>query len=403
MEISASISIEIDGGSKPDATTQTGSEVMTATELDARVGIIGTGTIGSMLAWQLARLGIDVLAFEQFAPGHDRGAVGGETRLFRLAYAEGGQYVPLLRDSLRLWRELEAESGADILTQCGGLAIGDPAEEYISGLLESTRATGVPVEVLPKDEVAQRYPQHRLRDGEVAVLDEQAGYLRCEQAVLSATRVAERAGAKVLRYTEVTDIAEDGDGVLVRTADGAYRVGEVVVCAGSWASRFLPERLAAAVDPRRVLLTWFGTEDIDAYRPERFPIFIHHSGGSHVYGTPTVDGVMVKVAGAVTAHSVPEAALVDRRHSLAELRAMADAVRQLLPGLHPEPVRADAFTDLYTTDGRPLVGRIGGGRILLATGHSGRGFKYAPGIAGVIADALTGKAEPPEFLAPGRI
>lgn len=375
---------------------------MTASNLDAQVGIIGTGTIGSMLAWQLASRGVDVLAFEQFSPGHDRGAVGGETRLFRLAYAEGAQYVPLLRDSLRLWQELEAESGDAILTQCGGLAIGDPAEEYVSGLVKSARETGVAVEVLSKDQAAQRYPQHRLRDGEVAVLDEQAGFLRCEQAVLSATRVAERAGAEVLRYTEVTGIVEDGDSVLVHTAGGTHRVGEVVVCAGSWASRFLPGRLAAAVEPRRVLLSWFGTEAIDDYRPERFPIFIHHSGGAHVYGTPTVDGVMVKVAGAVTSHLVPEPAAVDRRHSLDEIRAIADAVRQMLPGLHPEPVRTDAFTDLFTTDGEPLVGRIGGGRVLLATGHSGRGFKYAPGIAAVVADALTEQADLPEFLAPER-
>ncbi|MGW1682717.1 N-methyl-L-tryptophan oxidase [Saccharopolyspora sp. NPDC002376] len=374
---------------------------MTA-KLHAQVGIIGTGTIGSMLAWQLARRGVEVLAFEQYAPGHDRGAVGGETRLFRMAYAEGGQYVPLLRDSLRLWRELEAESGAHILAQCGGLAIGDPAGDYIGGLLESARRTGVPVEVLLKDESAKRFPQHQLDDGDVMVLDTQAGFLRCEQAVLSATRVAERDGAEVLRYTEVTDIVEDSDSVLVRTVDSAYRVGEVVVCAGSWASRFLPEWLAAAVESRRVLLSWFGTENIDDYRPERFPIFIRHRGAVHIYGTPTVDDVMIKIGGAVTAHAIPDPAAVDRRHSLDEVRAVAGAVEQMLPGLHPEPVRTDAFTDLYTSDGHPLVGRVSE-RIVLATGHSGRGFKYAPGIAAVVADTLTGTAKPPVFLAPDRI
>ncbi|MGP4017071.1 N-methyl-L-tryptophan oxidase [Saccharopolyspora sp. 5N708] len=377
---------------------------MAATPLDAEVGIVGTGTTGSMLSWQLARRGVGALAFEQFAPGHDRGAVGGETRLFRLAYAEGAQYVPLLRDSLRLWRELEAESGADILTQCGGLAIGDPAAEYLAGLIDSVHRTGVAVEVLSKGEAAQRYPQHRLRDGEVAVLDEQAGFLRCEQAVLSATRVAERLGARVLRYTEVTDIVEDADNVQLRTPERTYRVGQVVVCAGAWASRFLPERLAAAVDPRRVLLTWFGTENIDDYRPERFPIFIHHGGTAHIYGTPTVDDVMVKVAGAVVSHSVPDPAAVDRRHSSAEVCTIADAVRRMLPGLHPHPLRTDAFTDLYTSDGHPLVGRVGAGRVVLATGHSGRGFKFATGLAAVVADLLTGTADPRyEFMSPHRL
>ncbi|GAA4616349.1 N-methyl-L-tryptophan oxidase [Saccharopolyspora hordei] len=376
---------------------------MSAVGLDAEVGIVGTGTMGSMLAWQLARRGVPVLAFEQFSPGHDRGAVGGETRLFRLAYAEGREYVPLLRDSLRLWRELEDESGARILTQCGGLAIGDADGDYIAGLLANARATGVPVRVLSAAEAAERYPQHALGDGEVAVLDEQAGFLRCEQAVLSAARVAERAGAAVLRHTEVTDLVEHDDGVQVRTAGGAtHRVGQVVVAAGSWSGRFLPDRLAGVVQSHRVLLSWFGTDDIDAYRPERFPIFIHHRGALHVYGVPTVDDVMVKVAGAVTAHPVPAPDAVERRHSAEEVHRIAAAVGELLPGLHPEPIRTDAFTDLYTTDGRPLVGRVSD-RVVVTTGHSGRGFKYAPGMAAVVADVLSGAAHPDRaFLSPDR-
>ncbi|MDT7659815.1 MAG: sarcosine oxidase, partial [Pseudonocardiales bacterium] len=160
--------------------------------LDAEVGVIGVGTIGSLLSWQLARRGVRALGFERHAPGHDNGAVGGETRLFRLAYAEGAQYAGLLRQALAHWRELEAESGAALLVQCGGLAIGDPRRDYIGGLLASSRTSGVPVEVLDSDAARQRYPQHLLRDGEVAVLDRQAGFLRCEPAVIAAAAAAER-------------------------------------------------------------------------------------------------------------------------------------------------------------------------------------------------------------------
>ncbi|PKW17563.1 FAD-dependent oxidoreductase [Saccharopolyspora spinosa] len=228
-------------------------------------------------------------------PRHDRGAVGGESRLFRLAYAEDAVRAAAARFAAAV-AGARSGIGDGILTQCGGQAIGDPAEEYICGLVDSVRKTGVAGEVLSKGEVAQRYPRHRLRDGEVAVLDEQAGFLRCEQALLSATRVTEGAGAKVLRYTEVTGIVEDGDSVLVHTLGGTHQVGEVVVC--GLVGVAVPAQAAdrRLVEQRRVLLSWFGTEAIDDYRPERFPIFIHHSGGAHVYGTRTVDGVMVKVA-----------------------------------------------------------------------------------------------------------
>jgi len=99
--------------------------------LDAEVAVIGVGTVGSMLMWQLARSGVPALGFERHAPGHDRGAVGGETRLFRMAYAEGAQYGELLRQAPRYWRELEVESETALLVQCGGLAIGELSGGYI--------------------------------------------------------------------------------------------------------------------------------------------------------------------------------------------------------------------------------------------------------------------------------
>jgi glycine/D-amino acid oxidase-like deaminating enzyme len=68
-------------------------------------------------------------------------------------------------------------------------------------------------------------------------------------------------------------------------------------------------------------------------------------------------------------------------------------------------VRTDSFTDLYSPDGTPLVGRTtAGGRLLVAAGFSGRGFKYAPALAAVVADALVAGTEMPlGFMSPGRL
>jgi sarcosine oxidase len=373
--------------------------------LDAEVGVIGVGTIGSLLSWQLARRGVRALGFERHAPGHDNGAVGGETRLFRLAYAEGAQYAGLLRQALAHWRELEAESGAALLVQCGGLAIGDPRRDYIGGLLASSRTSGVPVEVLDSDAARQRYPQHLLRDGEVAVLDRQAGFLRCEPAVIAAAAAAERTGATVHRHTEIDRVTEHDDHVEIRAGEVTWRVRDAVVCAGSWTARLLPAHWREHLQARRVPLSWFAARRPEEFTPDRFPIFIRRTGALELYGAPTVDGVSVKVAGAVRSSPVEDPDDVVRRHDRAEIAAMSSAVSEVLPGLHPHPVRTDAYTDLYSSDGAPLVGRTAaGGRLLVASGFSGRGFKYAPALASVVADALVGRTEVPlDFMAPGRL
>ena len=56
--------------------------------MDARVAVVGTGSMGAMALWQLARDGVDAIGFERYSPGHDQAAAGGESRIFRTAYLE---------------------------------------------------------------------------------------------------------------------------------------------------------------------------------------------------------------------------------------------------------------------------------------------------------------------------
>ncbi|MFC4949119.1 FAD-dependent oxidoreductase [Pseudonocardia sp. GCM10023141] len=79
----------------------------------------------------------------------------------------------------------------------------------------------------------------------------------------------------------------------------------------------------------------------------------------------------------------------------AEMHPMAEAAARFLPRLHPDPVRMDAFTDLYADDGVPLLGRVPGAeRLITATAFSGRGFKLAPTIRGEVANIVRGRPHP---------
>src|SRR2546428_1317017 len=95
--------------------------------------------MGALSAWRLAARGARVIGFERFRPGHDRGSSHGDTRIFRTAYFESPEYVPLLQRAHRLWRQLEKESGAELLTMAGGLAIRLPEGHLVAGVLPSAR------------------------------------------------------------------------------------------------------------------------------------------------------------------------------------------------------------------------------------------------------------------------
>ena len=373
--------------------------------MDGKLAVIGLGSIGSMALWQASRLSDSVVGFEAQSPAHARSAVGGDTRLFRMLYRGTPGYYPILQRSRDLWAELEAESGQDILTRCGGLSIGTVDGPYIPSLLETTRLNGADHEILSREVMAERYPQHNLRPDDIAVFDPHAGALRTDRAVTAAVAAAQANGATVHTNTPIDSITETADGVLVTSGEKSWTFENVIVSSGGWSQRLMPDYLKAATQTKRIFLSWFVARDAAEFSPERFPIFIRISGNHSMYGAPTVDGVTVKATLDGRGAPTPQADSVPRDLTPAEIAETTETVTEFFPGLVPNIVRSDAFPDLFTKDGHALLGHLGeSSRIYCATGFSGGGFKMASGYGEIAAHEALGKRsfEGLEFLRPER-
>src|SRR4051812_24494024 len=94
------------------------------------VVVAGLGAMGSAAVYQLAKAGASVLGLDPYHPPHDLGSTHGDTRITRVAVGEGLEYVPLVRRSHEIWREIEAEAGVEILSQCGGLVLAAPQAAF---------------------------------------------------------------------------------------------------------------------------------------------------------------------------------------------------------------------------------------------------------------------------------
>ncbi|OZM79557.1 N-methyl-L-tryptophan oxidase [Pseudonocardia sp. MH-G8] len=356
---------------------------------DADVAVVGLGAMGAMTAWQLAASGANVLGFEQYGIAHDRGAAGGESRLFRMAYHEGPEYVPLLRRARELWLELMQASGRPLFTPTGCLSIGVPDLAPMQNVRRSVLEHGLDHEVLESDELAARHPQHRLHEGEIGIMDAAGGMLRPELSVLSAVEQARARGARLHERTPVRAI-EPGDGVAtVVTDDARYRVRRVVVAAGPWAGRLVPN-LGITVKP--IVLTWFVPDAVRDYLPDRFPAFIRDTDGVHLFGCPVLDGVSVKCGFADVWAPLDGPESLTRDLPETALRPLTEAVRRFLPGLHPDPIRHGVYMDGYTADRTALVGALPDApSVVVLAGFSGHGFKLAPVVGRAAADlALDG-------------
>ncbi|NUR72585.1 MAG: N-methyl-L-tryptophan oxidase [Hamadaea sp.] len=356
--------------------------------------VLGLGSMGSAAAYTLAVRGADVVGVDRFTPPHDRGAHAGGTRIIRMTYAEGAAYVPLLRRTYALWRDVEAASGRKLVTPTGGLNLGRPDSATVSGALTSAREHGLAYELLDAEAVRRRFPQFDPADDEVAVLDTAAGFLTPETAISTILELAERSGAKLRFGTVAVSYRETRAGVSVSLADGdELHADRLVIAPGGWAPGLLAG-LPLRVE-RRVQHFW---QPGPGFTPAEFPAWIWEAGGLTAYGVPEHQG-QVKAA----FHATPRPEVVEADAGAAPPRP--DEEQPVRTWLRPRiPTLADAAylggkQCLYTLtpDENFVIGPFSE-RVVVAAGFSGHGFKFVPVVGEILADLATG-AVPPYDLA----
>ena len=84
------------------------------------------------------------------------------------------------------------------------------------------------------------------------------------------------------------------------------------------------------------------------------------------------------------------------RASEAQRERLRRYVSEWFPGLDPDTPAEISCTYTSTVSGKFILDAVG--PITVGAGFSGHGFKFTPAIGGVLADAATGRATPPEFF-----
>jgi sarcosine oxidase len=237
------------------------------------VAVIGLGAMGSATLWRLAARGARVVGIDRFAPPHDLGSSHGESRIIRTAYFEDPAYLPLLREAFPLWRELERDSGEQLLTMTGAAMIGRMSSEVIRGAQRTATMYALPHEIFQGAEAARRFPQHRLRRDDVVLHEHEGGVLRPELGVAAALRAARDRGAQVVTDTTVHAVDPHDGGVRIITGGDTIEARSAVVCAGAWTGRLVPE-LAPHLWVERQVNAWFPLHDAGEFAAEGFAVFI---------------------------------------------------------------------------------------------------------------------------------
>jgi glycine/D-amino acid oxidase-like deaminating enzyme len=204
----------------------------------ADVVIIGGGIVGVSTAWFLAQQGINVALCEK---GHIAGEQSGRNWGWVRQQLRDTREMPMIVESLRIWRTLAAEIGEDVGFHEHGVLVAarndKEAQQYADWIAVSDEY-GVETRFIEKDEL-----KTLVRGATVAwrgaLYTPGDGRAEPHKAAPAIARAAVRDGAAVLTACAVRGLETKGGKVsAVVTEHGVIRTSTVLCAAGAWTSMF---------------------------------------------------------------------------------------------------------------------------------------------------------------------
>lgn len=368
--------------------------------------VLGLGAMGAATTLQLARRGVRVLGIDQYAPPHAMGSSHGDTRITRLAIGEGAHYSPLAMRSHEIWRGLEAETGAELMTRTGMLLVSSSATRasvhvphFFRNTVEAAVEHDIAHELLDAAEIRRRFPQFAVADDEVGYFEPEAGFLRPEACIATQLQLAGQAGAVLRTNTEVDAIDWGPDGVMVRSRTETFAADRLVMAMGAWAPDMLPPPHRDLFTVRRQVLHWFEiARNPEMFAPGRCPVFIWELPVEDrvIYGFPAVDGPEggVKIATEQQGEAT-DPRLANRTVAPEESSRMhRECIAPFMPGVSDRAIKAAACLYTVTPDAGFVVDRHPESeRVTVVSACSGHGFKHSAAIGEAVASRLTGGAD----------
>ncbi|WP_273837562.1 FAD-dependent oxidoreductase [Halococcus sp. PRR34] len=148
-------------------------------------------------------------------------------------FPAGVGYERLARATFENWRELEQETGRDLLTITGSIHAGPADADLFTEARRSVETHDIDHEALTGTEVNERFPGYDIPADHRAVYQPDGGFVDCEQTVIAHVEAAHAEEATIRARERVLDWHETGDGVRVKTDKSRYEADDVVLRRGA--------------------------------------------------------------------------------------------------------------------------------------------------------------------------
>ncbi|MEP7015374.1 MAG: FAD-dependent oxidoreductase [Verrucomicrobiota bacterium] len=360
--------------------------------------VVGAGINGVTAAIELKKRGHKVTLLDPGPLPHPLAASTDISKAVRAAYGADEDYTALAERSIALWREWNEALGLALYHEVGVMFLRrremQPGDfEYES--LKVLERRGHRVERISSATLRARFPAWNADLYPDGILEPEAGYVESGGAVAALIEHARALGVE-LRGAKFDRLDESDHGLQGVVLQDRQRISAdaVVMATGAWTPFVLPSTrkfFRASGQP----VFHLQPREPGLFMPERFPVFGADISTTGYYGFPIDREGVVKIAnhgaGREMSPDSPQRAVTAEEEE--SLRAF---LKSTFPALADAPVvytRVCLYCD--TLDGHFWIAadpdQPG---LIIAAGDSGHGFKFAPVLGEIIADAVEKKSNP---------
>jgi glycine/D-amino acid oxidase-like deaminating enzyme len=361
--------------------------------------IVGAGINGVTAAIELRKRGRDVALVDPGPLPHPLAASTDISKAVRAAYGADEDYTEMAERAIQGWRNWNKEFGLELFHEVGFLFLRrqmmQPGDFEFESFDLLTRR-GHKIERIKPGRLRERFPAWDGEPYQDGFVNLEGGYAESGRVVGTLVKhavslgVALREGA---RFAELDQSGERVTGIVLQ--DGQRISGDaVLMTVGAWTPYLLPFTKPFFRATGHAVFH-LKPRNPELFAPECFPVFADDISSTGYYGFPLNRDGVVKVANHGPGREMsPDSS--QREVTPDDEMRLREFLSRALPALADAPIaytRVCMYCD--TNDGdfwiAPDPERPG---LVVAAGDNGHGFKFAPVLGEIIADAVEGKANP---------
>ena len=359
-----------------------------------RVVVVGAGVFGITAACELRRRGHDVLVLDAASgdgPNADSSSVD-SSRALRVDYGGDDFHFELACSALAAWRdEWRNYAGESFFREQGFLfasAVPLDAGGFEADSFAMLQARSVATERLTQSGLAKRWPVFASLPWVDGYVSATAGYVDAAAVMAWLQLCARELGVEFLPNRRIVAIESAPLGL--RFAGGErIEASRVLIACGAWTRELLPE-LAPWLRSTAQTVLYLAPDQADRFA--ELPTWAYDIAGAGWYGFPANAEGLVKVGHHGSGREQP----ADDRSVDPELEPR---IRRFLESAMPELGHAQLVEQRVcfycdSIDGDFWIDRVPERPgVFVAAGGSGHGFKFAPLLGDMIANAIEGRED----------